>query len=89
MNDIFREWPDDFVVIYINNILVYNNSMEHFRKMFQRLRENKLYAKLEKCEFGVTEMAFLGHRITQEGLKMDDHKVKAILIGNHLGWFRL
>jgi hypothetical protein len=38
-----------------------------------------LYAKLEKCEFGVTEVDFLGHRITQEGLMMDDHKVKAIL----------
>ncbi len=47
--------------------------------MFQKLRENKLYAKLEKCEFGVTEVDFLGHRITQEGLMMDDHKVKAIL----------
>jgi hypothetical protein len=52
---------------------------EHLRKVFQRLRENKLYAKLEKCEFGMTKMDFLGHRITQEGLKMDDHKVKAIL----------
>jgi hypothetical protein len=49
--------------------------------VFQRLKENKLYAKLEKCEFGVTEVDFLGHRITQEGLKMDDHKVKAIV-----GW---
>ncbi len=47
--------------------------------MFQRLRENKLYPKLEKCEFGLTEVDFLGHRITQEGLKMDDHKVKAIV----------
>jgi len=47
--------------------------------VFQRLRENKLYAKLEKCEFGVTKVDFLGHRITQEGLKMDDHKVKAIM----------
>ncbi len=47
--------------------------------MFQRLRENKLYAKFEKCEFGISEVDFLGHRITQEGLKMDDHKVKAIL----------
>jgi hypothetical protein len=41
--------------------------------------ENKLYAKLEKCEFGVMEVDFLGHRITEEGLKMDDHKVNAIL----------
>jgi hypothetical protein len=83
MNDIFREWLDDFVVIYIDDILIYSGSLEkheeHLRKVFQRLRENKLYAKLEKCEFGVKEVDFPGHRITQEGLKMDDHKVKAIL----------
>jgi len=47
--------------------------------VFQSLRENKLYAKFEKCKFGVVEVDFIGHRITQEGLKMDDHKVKAIL----------
>jgi hypothetical protein len=52
---------------------------EHLQKVFQRLKENKLYAKLEKCEFRVTEVDFLGHRITLKGLKMDDHKVKAIL----------
>jgi hypothetical protein len=83
MNDIFREWPDDFVVIYINDILIYSGSLEehaqHLGKVFQRLRENKLYAKHEKCEFGVMEVHFLGHKITQEGLKMDDHKVKAIV----------
>jgi hypothetical protein len=43
------------------------------------LKEKKLYAKFEKCEFGVTKVDFLGHKITQEGLKMDDHKVKEIL----------
>jgi hypothetical protein len=83
MNDIFREWLDDFVVVYIDDILIYSSSMEehaeHLRKVFQRLRENKLYAKFEKCDFGVTEVDFLGHRITQDGLVMDDHKVKAIL----------
>jgi hypothetical protein len=83
MNDIFQEWLDDFVVVYIDDILIYNNSLEeqveHLQKVFQRLKENKLYAKLEKCEFKVTEVDFLGHRITQEGLKMDNHKVKAIL----------
>ncbi len=47
--------------------------------MFQRLRENKLYAEFGKCKFGVTEVDFLGYRITQEGLKTDDHKVKAFL----------
>jgi len=52
---------------------------EHLQKVFQKLRQNNLYAKLEKREFGVTEVDFLGHKITQEGLKMDDHKVKAIV----------
>jgi len=65
------------------DILVYcgfiKEHVEHLRKVSQRLRENKLYAKFEKCEFGVVEVDFLGPRITQEGLKMDDHKVKAIL----------
>ncbi len=71
------------MVVYINKILVYNNSMEehvkHLRKVFQRLKENKLHAKFKKYKFGVIEVDVLGHKITQEGLKMDDHKVKAIL----------
>jgi hypothetical protein len=46
--------------------------------VFQRLKENKLYAKFETCEFGVAEVHFLGHRITKKGLKMDDHKMEAI-----------
>jgi hypothetical protein len=83
MNDIFREWLDDFVIIYINDILIYSGSLEehakHLRKVFQRLKENKLYVKLEKCKFEVMEVDFLGHKITREGLKMDDHKVKAIV----------
>jgi hypothetical protein len=53
--------------------------VEHFRKVFQRLRKNNLYAKFEKCKVRVAKVDFLGHRITQKGLKMDDHKVKAIL----------
>jgi hypothetical protein len=68
MNDIFREWFDDFVVVYIDDILIYSGSLEehaeHLWKVFQRLRENKLYAKLKKCEFEMKEVDFLGHRIT-------------------------
>jgi hypothetical protein len=83
MNDIFREWLNDFVVVYIDDILINSDSLEeyaeHLQKVFQKLRQNNLYAKLQKREFGVTEVDFLGHRITQEGLKMDDHKVKAIV----------
>ncbi len=63
MNNIFREWLDDFMVIYIDDILVYSNSMEehveHLWKVFQKLKENKLYAKFEKCKFKVTEVDFL------------------------------
>ncbi len=73
MNDIFWEWLDDFVVVYIDDILVYSNSMaehvEHLWKVFQRLKENKLYVKLKKCEFGVAEVDFLGHRITPRRLE--------------------
>jgi len=83
MNDIFWEWLNDFVVIYIYDILVHSNFMEehveHLWKVFQRLKENKLYVKFKKCKFKVMEVDSLGHKITQEGLKMDDHKVKAIL----------
>jgi hypothetical protein len=79
----FQECFNDFVVIYIDDILVYNNFMEehveHLQKVFQRLKKNMLYAKFEKCEFGVTKVDFFGHEITQKGLKMDDYKVKAIL----------
>jgi len=68
MNNHFQEWLDDFVVIYIDDILVYSNSMDehvkHPRKVFQRLKENKLYTKFKKCEFGVMEVDFFGHRIT-------------------------
>jgi hypothetical protein len=68
MNDIFWEWFDDFVIIYIDDFLVYSSSMEehvkHLRMVFQRLKENKLYVKFEKCEFRVMEVDFLGHRIT-------------------------
>jgi hypothetical protein len=71
------------VVVYIDDILVYNNSMEdhveNLEKVFQRFKKNKLYVKSEKCKYGVTKVDFLGHGITQENLKMDDHKLKAIL----------
>ncbi len=63
VNDIFREWLDDFVVVYIDDILIYSGSLEehaeHLAEVFQRLQENKLYAKLEKCKFGVMEVDFL------------------------------
>jgi hypothetical protein len=62
MNDIFWKCFDDFVVIYIDNILVYNKykkeHVEHLQKVFQRLRKNKLYAKFEKCKFEAMKVDF-------------------------------
>jgi hypothetical protein len=52
--------------------------VEHLWKVFQRLKENKLYVKFEKCKFGMTEVDFLRHRITPKGLKMDDHKENVV-----------
>jgi len=56
------------VVIYIEDILIYSGFLEehaeHLQKVFQRLRENSLYVKLKKCEFGEMEVDFLGNRIT-------------------------
>jgi hypothetical protein len=61
---------------------------EHLQKVFQRLKEKKLYVKFKKCKFGMTEVDVLRHRIIQEGLKMDDHKVKATLDWEPLKSFR-
>jgi len=53
--------------------------LKHLWKLLKRLRENMLYAKFKKYKFRVMKVDVLGHKITQEGLKMDDHKVKTIL----------
>ena len=83
MNDIFREHLDDFVVIYLDDILIYSKNEEehekHVRLVLEKLRERGLYAKLEKCLFHQSEMEFLGFVATTEGLKMDSKKVEAIM----------
>jgi hypothetical protein len=71
------------VVVFINDILVYSNShLEHeqnLRVVLQTLRENQLYAKLDKCEFWLKEVVFLGHVISTEGIFVDPRKVEAVL----------
>ena len=74
-NDLFRDYLDKFVIIYIDDLLIFSKSLEehklHVTQVLQRLREHKLFAKPEKCEFVVEEIEFLGFRIGREGLKMD------------------
>jgi hypothetical protein len=72
MNKVFMEYLDKFVVVFIDDILVYSKNEEehegHLRLVLQKLRENQLYAKFSKCEFWLNEVSFLGHVITDKGI---------------------
>jgi hypothetical protein len=83
MNSVFMDYLDKFVVVFIDDILIYSQNEqeheEHLRKVLQRLRDFQLYAKLSKCVFWISEVLFLGHIINRDGLAMDPKKVAAIL----------
>jgi hypothetical protein len=83
MNSVFMDYLDKFVVVFIDDILIYSQSEEehvnHLKMVLQRLREHQLYAKLSKCEFWIYEVLFLGHIINKEGLVVDPKKVADIL----------
>ena len=75
MNKVFRPFMDQFVVVFIDDILVYLKSMEehvyHLRTVLQTLREHQLYAKFSKCDFWTESVAFLGHMVTKDGIQVD------------------
>jgi hypothetical protein len=83
MNKVFMEYLDQFVVVFIDDILVYSQNEEahedHLRLVLQKLRDNQLYAKFSKCDFWLKEVAFLGHIITNGGIKVDLGKISEIL----------
>jgi hypothetical protein len=83
MNSVFMLELDKFVVVFIDDILVYSKRMEdhedHLRVMIQRLRDHQLYAKFSKCEFWINEVPFLGHVISSEGITVDPSKVHDVL----------
>nr|GEZ45510.1 reverse transcriptase [Tanacetum cinerariifolium] len=82
MNRIFHEYLDKFVIVFIDDILVYSKSEEeheqHLRIVLEILRQKKLYAKFSKCEFWLQQVAFLGHIVSADGITMDPSKVEAI-----------
>jgi hypothetical protein len=83
MNKVFMEYLDRFVVVFIDDILIYSQSdsdhEEHLRLVLQKLRDNQLYAKFSKCEFWIGEVPFLGHIISNGGISVDPAKVKEIM----------
>ena len=83
MNHVFSDFLDEFVIVFIDDILVYSKSHDeyerHLRLVLQRLRERKLYAKFSKCSFWLEEVAFLGHIVRKEGVTVDQEKIKAVV----------
>ena len=83
MNRVFHDYLDPFIIVFIDDILVYSKTSEehkeHLRKALERLRREKLYAKIKKCEFWLDSVSFLGHVISGEGVAVDLEKVKAVV----------
>jgi hypothetical protein len=79
LHDFIRE---GFLVVYLDDLLVYSRTREehigHLRRVFERLRQSKLYAKLVKCAFFRTELAYLGHIVGRDGLRVDPNKIKVV-----------
>ncbi|GJX74275.1 putative reverse transcriptase domain-containing protein [Tanacetum coccineum] len=82
INRVFHEYLDKFVIVFIDDILVYSKTKEehedHLRIVLGTLRQKKLYAKFLKCEFWLGQVAFLGHIVSVDGITMDPAKVEAI-----------
>ncbi|GBG59857.1 hypothetical protein CBR_g66664 [Chara braunii] len=82
MNRIFHDYLDKFVIVYLDDILIFSKTVEehvaHLDKVLSLLRQHKLKINGEKCEFGRTRVLYLGHEISAEGLKPDDAKVANI-----------
>ena len=82
MNRVFHDYLDKFIIVFIDDILIYSNSeadhVRHLRTVLQILREQKLYVKLKKCQFWLDSVSFLGHIISQEGVSIDPAKVEVI-----------
>ena len=83
MNHVFRLYVDQFVVVFIDDILVYSkdrgNHDTHLQVVLETLRKEQLYAKLSKCEFWLNEVSFLRHIVSKEGIRVDPKKIEVVV----------
>jgi hypothetical protein len=83
MNDTLINYLNEFVIAYLNDIIMYSNSkkehIKHVRKILQRLREVNIQADVNKCEFHIIEIKFLEMIIDRDDIKMNFEKIKAIV----------
>ncbi|KAL0543974.1 hypothetical protein IC582_019084 [Cucumis melo] len=82
MNRVFKDFLDSFVIVFIDDILIYSKTEaeheEHLRQVLETLRANRLYAKFSKCEFWLKKVSFLGHVVSSEGVSVDPAKIEAV-----------
>jgi hypothetical protein len=82
MNKVFMDELDKFVVVFIDDMLIYSSTAkeheQHLRVVLEWLRQNQLYAKFSKCDFWLKEIAFLGHVLIAEGVAVDPTKIEAV-----------
>jgi hypothetical protein len=83
MNSVFMQELDKFVVVFIDDILIYSKNLEdhakHLHVVLQKLRDHHLYAKFSKCEFWLDTVKFLGHTISSNGISVDPSKVQEVM----------
>ena len=83
MNKIFMNYLDKFVVVFVDDILIYSKTeeehAEHLRLVLETLREHQLYTKFSKCEFWLKEVGFLGHVLSKGGISVDPAKIQSIM----------
>jgi hypothetical protein len=83
MNDVFRPFLDDFVIVYLDDILVFSGTWDehvrHVKKVLDTLQREKMYIKMYKCEFGKTSLVYLGHIVGEGQLKIDPSKIDVIV----------